>query len=307
MGVINLKISHIEDKNLIACCVDKRNYEIINQVIENECNNYDFFIEEQEKKVGYKIYKINQLSEIYGFSVYAVSFIFKDISNAFNEEDNVLIGRAVKDLYNKLKELKGYHILKVPTNNTMLINQYNIYFKNIMFTGGTVCYYTKAIKEKTFDEDGLKICILKRSEKEKYQERLIKLGRESFEDYFGQYHISHITRDKAPLIYEDWVKDYISTDNEDIIVAKYNDDIIGFLAIDYADRTIEMVLSAVDSNYRGLKVYERMIRFGVELGIDSKKILTLSTQFDNYLVQRAWINIGFKPYYSFYLYHISNI
>ena len=76
-----MRISHIEDKNLIACCVDKRNYEIINKVIEKDCNNYDFFIEEQEKKVGYKIYKVNQLSEIYGVSVYAVNFIFKDISD----------------------------------------------------------------------------------------------------------------------------------------------------------------------------------------------------------------------------------
>lgn len=301
------RLSYIEDKNLLAYCTEKRDYKIISDYINNNKEILDFKIEEYKSLIGYKINKINQLTEIYEQDFYSVNFFFENITHEFNEEDNLKIGSLIQHFANQLSEKKGYYIIKVPSSNTMLINQINKLHQKYIFAGGTVCYYTKKIIEKEFKQDGLIIKLASKKDKEKYREELLKLGRKSFEKYFGQYHISYITREKAPLIYENWVNDYLENNDGYLLVAFYQDKLCGFLTLDETDHSLEMVLSGVDENFRGLKIYERMIREGVKLALNKNKLSTLSTQFDNYFVQRAWINIGFKPYYSFYLYHFNNL
>jgi len=302
-----MKTSYIEDKNLIAYCVDKRDYSEITLLIKENKKSFDYIVEDGEDIFAYKIKKISQLTNIYKKDIFAVNFSFNNIEHEFNEKQVKLMERLVKQLSTTMNNINGYCILKVPSDNLMLIDQLNICLSCNIFAGGTVCYYTKELRPRKFEEDGLSIRLITKKEKIKFKDQLLTLGRKCFEDYFGQYHISYVTRDKAPLIYENWVEDYILSDSEDILIATYGNDIAGFLTIDNQPHVIEMVLSAVNEKYRGAKVYERMIRAGVELSLNNNKLATLSTQFDNYLVQRAWVNIGFKPYYSFYLMHYNNL
>lgn len=302
-----MKMSYIEDKNLLAYCIDKRDYTEVSQYIEENKQGFDYLVEDGEDLFAYKIKKVQQLTNIYNYDVYAVSFAFKNIGHEFNNKQVKLMEELIKHLSKALEAVKGYFILKVPSDNTMLIDQLNVYINKHIFAGGTVCYYTKELRPKKFQEDELVIKTITKEEKIKYKDQLLQLGRKSFENYFGQYHISYVTREKAPIIYENWVEDYVNTDSEDMILATYGDDVAGFLTLDNEKHTVEMVLSAVNEKYRGAKVYERMIRAGVEFSLTKNKLATLSTQFDNYLVQRAWVNIGFKPYYSFYVMHYNNI
>lgn len=303
-----MSTSYIEDKNILAYCVEKRKFDTISEYIENSKDKFSFYIENKDEIYGYKINKIKQLSEIYGEDFYSIIFYFKNIDHFFNEEQNLIIDELIKELNNRVNMLKGYFILKVPSDNTMLINSINIHVKKSIFAGGTICYSAKELRNKEFDEDSLVIRSFSKEEKVCNKEEIVKLGAKSFEKYFGQYHISYCTREKAPLIYKNWVDNIVDNGiSKDMIVALYNDSIVGFLTLEDTEYTTEMVLSAVDERYRGLKIYERMIREGVKISFENKKIATLSTQFDNFLVQRAWINIGFKPYYSFYNFHINNI
>lgn len=301
-----MNISYLEDKNIIAPAIERRDYSIINDIIDNSKETLDYYIEENVKLVGYKIYEVKQLTEIYGFNVKAISFYMRNIVHEFNENDDKLFERLIGKLNENIYNDKAYYIIKCPSHCPTLINQLNKHLNKVIFTGGTICYYTNKCSNKNFKEDGLQLVFLTEDMKEKYREQLIDLGEKSFEEYFGQYHISYVTREKAPMIYKNWIKDYVENNYKDIIIAKYKDKICGFLTLSENEYCGEIVLNAVDLNHRGSKVYERMLRYAVASLLERNKMPTISTQFDNFLVQRAWVNVGFKPYYSYYLMHIDN-
>ncbi|MZK52786.1 hypothetical protein [Clostridium beijerinckii] len=302
-----MAISYIEDKNILANCIDKRDFSIIENIIEDDKSNLNFYIEKDDILFGYKIKMVEQLTRIYGYNVYVVNFYSKNISHSFNSAEDNIISKVMEELSVQLKILKGYIIMKVPSDNIMLISQCNIHLKNIIFAGGIVCYYANKINSKDFEDDGLKISIISKEKKHELKSKIVPIIQESFKEYYGQYHISHITREKANIIYENWIEEYINSNEENIIVAEYNNEIAGVLSIDDNEYAIELVLSGINTKFRELKIYERLIRYGISLGLSKNKIVTTSTQFDNFSVQRAWINSGFKPYSSYYVYHLSNM
>ena len=302
-----MEISYIEDKNALAYSIDKRDFSMINSIIENNKDNLNFYIEKDNKLFGYKIKIVEQLTKVYGYNVYVVNFYSKNISHSFNIHEDNIISNVMKDLSVQLKKLNGYIIMKVPSDNLMLISQCNIHLKDVIFTGGIVCYYANKINNKEFKEDGLKISVISREKKHELKSKLVPIIQESFKEYYGQYHISHITREKANIIYENWIEEYINSNEENIIMAEYNNEIAGVLSIDDAEFTLELVLAGVTHKFRKLNIYERMIRYGSNLGLSKNKIVTTSTQFDNYSSQRTWINCGFKPYSSYYLYHMNYV
>lgn len=306
-ALIMNELSYIEDKNLLAYCVANRDYSIINKKI-NECKNeLTYFNYYNESIIGYKIDRIKQLTNIYGYNVYAVKFYFTNITHEFDDYCDKNIGEMILKLKKDLGNLNGYIIIKVPSSNIMLINQLNKMNINFLFTGGTVCYYIREFNDKNFGNDGLNIKIASPMDKKSYRNELIKLSEASFQNYFGQYHISYVTREKAPMIYKNWVEEYINSDGNNLIIAQIENEVVGFLAIDETDYTIESVLGGISNNFMNKKIYERMLRFETKYTLNKNKISTISTQFDNFFVQRSWVNIGYKPYYSFYLYHVNSI
>lgn len=301
-------ISYIENKNMIASAFDSRNYYGIAQYIYGIKDEMDYYSLFDNGLAGYKIIQVPQLTKIYGFEVYAVNFYFVDISHEFNEEYNSKIATMINHFKDQVINLDGYIIIKVPSNNSMLINQLNQTGFNYINAGGTVCYYSKKKINNSFKDDSLVIRMATKQDKMDYWDELIDLGRESFNDYFGQYHISHITRDKAPVIYENWVEQTLNEENENnLVIALMDNKLAGFVTLEENEKTIEIILNAVDKKFRGMKIYEKCINYILAYTISKEKISTISTQFDNYVAQRAWVSNGYKPYHSFYLYHISNI
>jgi hypothetical protein len=300
-------LSYIEDKNILSSCVENRDYSKVNNIVDGMKESLTHYITYDDSLLGYKIYKVESLSKLYNFNVYAINFYFTNITHEFNNYHSEKIGELIVHLKEILKEMNGYFIIKIPSANSMLINEINKSKINFIFAGGTICYYTTKINERIFENTELAIRVASNEDKVKYRSDLITLGRESFEEYFGQYHISYVTRDKAPLIYENWIEEYLDHSDDNLIIALIDNKVVGFLTIDVTEEAVELVLSGINNNYRNLKIYERIIRYGTQFALDHNKIATLSTQFDNFFVQRAWINIGYKPYYSFYLYHLNNI
>jgi ribosomal protein S18 acetylase RimI-like enzyme len=302
------KISYIEDKNLYAYCNEIRNFDIINKQIESKRENLDYYIEIEDSIYGYEIKDIEPLSNIYGFNFFAVNFLFKNISHSFNEKEDVVIKKLILNLHQQIEKKQGYYIIKIPSFNNMLINQINLLDKKLLFAGGTVCYYITDLKERHYEQDGLLIKLATKADKIKYHDELIDLSEASFKNFFGQYHISYVTRHKAHLIYKNWAKKYVENyDENNLFIAYQGEKVVGFIAFDKTEYSYEIVLNCVDENYRGLKIYERMLNKCVNYCLIDRKLITVSTQIDNIFPQRAWINNGFKPYNTFYLFHYNNL
>lgn len=298
---------YIEDKNIIAKCYKNREYEDLKNKIDEEKSQYNVYINRDEIGVGYKIKEIDSLSRIYKNKFFAVEFALCNY-NCKNTSLENIFKEIFINLCSDINKRSGYYILKIPCEFESLLNSFNKYISNTIFTGGTVCYYwDKDIASEININDELDIRKINKSEAEKLKIKLMELSKKSFTNYVGQYHIAEYTKIKAPIIYEEWVESYIDNMKDTLYVAFLKENPVGFLTVESTDFSNEMVLSAVDESVRGRKIYERMIRKCVEDSKEDKKIVTLSTQFNNYLVQRAWINIGFKPYHSFYTFHVNNI
>lgn len=300
-------ISYIENKNLLASAFDSKNYDEISRYIYEIKDEMDYYTLFDHGLAGYRIIKIPQLTKLYAFNVYAVSFYFVNIPHEYSESYNSKMAVMVNHFKNKVKKLYGYIIIKVPSSNSMLINQLNQTGLNYINAGATVCYYSRKEINNASDEESLIIRMATKQDKLDYWNDLIDLGRESFKDYFGQYHISHITREKAPEIYKNWVEQTLKEEKENnLVIALSNNKLVGFITLEENEKTIEIVLNAVDKKFRGMKIYTKSIKYVLDYTIDKKKISIISTQLDNYIPQQSWVSNGYKPYHSFYLYHLNN-
>jgi hypothetical protein len=142
---------------------------------------------------------------------------------------------------------------------------------------------------------------------EKYRADLLSMTLESFETYQGQYHISGVTQNKAGLIYENWIKETMeSQNNERCVVAMIHDMPIGFVTIKETEKAVEGVLSAVAAKARKLGAYKAMIAYLINYANQKNKSFVTSTQFDNFIVQGVWNSLGLRPFYSIYNIHIDN-
>lgn len=298
---------YIEDKNIIAKCYKNREYEDLKEKINKEKNEYNIYVNREDLGIGYKIKEIDSLSKIYKNKFFAVEFCLYNYDSRNTNLENIFKEIFI-NLCADINKTVGYYILKIPCEFESLLSAFNKYVSNAIFTGGTVCYYwDKAISSDVKINDELDIIKIDQNEAKKLKNKLMELSKKSFTNYVGQYHIAEYTKSKAPIIYEEWVESYIDNMKDTLYVAFLEENPVGFLTVESTDFSNEMVLSAVDESVRGRRIYERMIRKCVEDSKEDKKVVTLSTQFNNYLVQRAWVNIGFKPYHSFYTFHLNNI
>lgn len=300
------KSSYINDWGLLARATVDRNDQLLFNAVESQKSSLEWFEEFDNQLYGFRVENSKSLSELFGFSTFMVNFFFKNVAFDFDPSRAEVYKRLVLRLREKVYDTPGYYILRIPTSNVNLIDSINNELQNTIFCGSSVLFLCTSVKDEISINDGIVVQEAGEADIAKDKNTLLKMGFESFNSYFGQYHISRITRDKAPILYEKWTKEYIEDGRGIIIVAKDNQKVSGFLACEESEHSFEMVLSAVDGNYRGNRIYERMIREGTRIALEKGKIATLATQVNNYPVQRAWINIGFKPYFSFYMTHIDS-
>lgn len=133
------------------------------------------------------------------------------------------------------------------------------------------------------------------------------MAKDAFENYQGQYHISYVTSEKAGEIYTDWVRKGFSKriDSEKIIVAEYRNKVVGFWTYSEANKSLQTGLTGVSSKYRNLGIYSKMLDEALRESQNSRKFITIGTQFDNLIVQRVWNKVGMVPYLSYFNIHID--
>ena len=130
----------------------------------------------------------------------------------------------------------------------------------------------------------------------------------SFENYYGQYHISAYTQPKAGLIYSNWINSNFENFKENtVLLVEYQSKIAGYCTIIETDTTVEGVLSSVSPEIRNIGAYKSMINYLIDYAAKQNKRFIASTQLDNYIVQGTWNSLGLVPYYSIYNFHFNNI
>lgn len=137
-----------------------------------------------------------------------------------------------------------------------------------------------------------------------------ELVEEIFAGYTNHYY-SNPYLDKQNIIdgYKEWVQEYMGSDNSKICyLVKKNENIAGFATISTNDNIGEGVLYGVRPDYAGKGIYSDIIRFTQqEFKNKGIKLMKVSTQIQNYTVQKVWVKEGFQLKESFATIHINSL
>lgn len=302
------KISYCDNVFRMSQSYIQRDYKEMNDWI-NGNKQVDLYGETVgEQYYGFEVVLNQALTQIYGFKCYVVKFKFINCDTLHNEEQNLKMEIMLEELKKYIKKNSGYYNLRIPTHVVDLSKAFNTVFANetTIFCGGTVeeVIHGKNVETKISDE--ITINFANKAYIEEYKDTFLDMTYESFKTYQGQYHISHVTADKAGIIYKNWIEAGFDEYRENsIVVAKLEDKPIGFVTLSEDENAVEGVLSAVDTSYRKYGAYKSMIAFIINYANKYGKAFIASTQFDNFIVQGAWNSLGMKPYFSIYNIHID--
>lgn len=142
--------------------------------------------------------------------------------------------------------------------------------------------------------------------------RLDYMVRQIFENYQNHYSANPLI-DKKDLLdgYFQWLKDFVDNKGKDkkvVWLAKYQGKIIGFASCAVKSKEVgEGVLYGIIPEMSGKGFYGDLIRFThnylkLEEGCSS---MLVSTQVDNFAVQKVWAREGFLMKEAFHTFHIN--
>ncbi len=296
--------SFVDDNFRYVRAFIKRDYNELAQEVIGKKDDYTFYIEKGDTLVGYTIARNNPVSELYGFEVHVVRFHFANFDTLHTEEQSELCNELISHLDNDMTMQKAYFNLRIPTQMVDLIKACNKILRNPIICGGTV---EEFIVSKRVDDnltEGLNVFTASPSYLEGHKEKCMSMTYDSFKSYQGQYHLSPVTAADAGKIYERWIESSIGNNSDNkVIVAEYNNELVGFVTISEDDYSVDGILSAVDINKRSNGAYKAMISHIINYANDNGKAFVTSTQFDNFIVQGTWNSLGLKPFYSIYNIH----
>jgi hypothetical protein len=141
------------------------------------------------------------------------------------------------------------------------------------------------------------------------KEILAHLVDEIFPGYTNHYNSNpHINKQHILEGYKEWVLDFVGAENKFVFLVKKNDAVVGFATCTKDGDEAEGVLYGVLPNAAGGGVYSDIIRFTQQymkdLGVNTMKV---STQVQNYAVQKVWSREGFYMKKSFATLHINSL
>lgn len=297
----------VDDNLLLGDCYVNREYGNLKEKIIGGGYKATEAVVEEGEVFGFQITRNHNVSQIYGMDCYVVRFLFSGVSQMHDNKQEQILCQLLTKLKKYIDSHKGYYNLRIPSHIVDLIKALNLTFVNPIFCGGTV---EELIHGKYVDDCNDNNLIIEFADNEyieKYRADLLSMTLESFETYQGQYHISGVTQNKAGLIYENWIKETMeSQNNERCVVAKIHETPIGFVTIKETEKAVEGVLSAVAAKARKLGAYKAMIAYLINYANQKNKSFVTSTQFDNFIVQGVWNSLGLRPFYSIYNIHIDN-
>jgi GNAT superfamily N-acetyltransferase len=133
-------------------------------------------------------------------------------------------------------------------------------------------------------------------------------ARVCFTNYFSHYHAdARLDRVKVSEGYVDWAQR--SCGDREVASCVFlpivGGAVAGFITLRQNSPTEgEGVLNAVHPNFAGAGIYGQLINRSKQWCWDKgMERMVISTQIDNFRVQRAWSNRGFRLYKSYYTFH----
>ncbi len=107
--------------------------------------------------------------------------------------------------------------------------------------------------------------------------------------------------------YEKWAANSCAGFADDVLVAKLNDTVVGFITLKRyeSDGYGQIVLEAVSEQYRGQGVYKKILQGALQYfySFPSLKEVIVGTQINVLPVQKTWMKNGFTILDSYYVLH----
>ena len=135
-----------------------------------------------------------------------------------------------------------------------------------------------------------------------------RIARAAFRDYVGHFHADpRLDGGAADAAYVEWAEtSTVSADaTRPVLLSCGQEAVLGFLTMrDIGDPLAEIVLNAVDPKEQGRGIYTSLVEAAL---LHAEKAgterLIVSTQINNFGVQRAWAQLGFIHERSTYTFH----
>jgi ribosomal protein S18 acetylase RimI-like enzyme len=132
---------------------------------------------------------------------------------------------------------------------------------------------------------------------------LMAISERAFAGYFGRYHAdSRIPRSTATKIYSEWLRSAFAGWADWILVAEFDDQIVGHSVwrkiLERQDANSRGVASCdllvVDPEFQGRRLGKALVRDGMEISRDFARYLVTPLHVCNYSVQRTFQNLGWR-------------
>lgn len=301
------EVAYFDQNTLLAECYQTKSYDFLREKILSEQETYTKTLHMDGEVYGYNITLNQPLTELYGFSCYVVKFVFSRVDTLHTAAQEKTMFELCASLKSEMETVKGYYTMRVPAHIVDLIRAVNHVLSHLIFCGGTVEWTLSGPLILPSPNSEIEILLPDQSFIRENKKYLMSMALESFRRYQSQYHISPVTDKDAGKIYEDWIERALDTSADPAIcLARHKGEIVGYCTIGEDDVGVDGVLACVNENKRGLGVYKRVICGIAQYAQSKRKRFVISTQFDNFIVQRAWHSLGCNPYYSIYNIHFDN-
>lgn len=231
-------------------------------------------------------------------------------SNRFNM--NIVRGKSenidIRSLQNQiLSNNADIVFLRIPSTNVGQIQNLSKLGYEYFQTDTLVYYFVDFEKYKPNSLKNVDLEFRKAILKDK--KLLEEMVCEIFSDYTNHYYSNQYI-DKKDILkgYTEWVINFIDDDSKEVFLVFKDDKAIAFATCSEENGIAEGVLYGVMPNSSGGGVYSDIIRFTqnyyIEKGISKMKV---STQVQNYAVQKVWGREGFYMNESYATIHINSL
>lgn len=217
--------------------------------------------------------------------------------------DRLLFNDIVQDIEKYEIDLL---ILRVPSTEVYqlhLLNQLSCEY----IIADTLVYYSidlNKIETPILKNNNLQFQLASESDKD----LLYPLVMETFDGYKNHYYSNpHLNKNGILEGYAEWTLGHIESPNKLCFIAKDGDKIVAFASCSYIDDTAEGVIFGVSKDYAGRGIYTDLIKYShIYFKEKGFKMMKVSTQIQNYTVQRVWIKEGYLIENAYITIHINN-
>ncbi len=302
------KAAYICDMQELGLAYINKNQDNLAEKIKRGDVPITYNVSDTDDVIGCHIHLNKPLTRVYGFTVYMVDFVFSSIETLHDEKQHDSIIKLMQLIDKHMSEQPGYYNFRIPSHVVDVIKAFNATFERKIFCGGLVTYISMPdMQIKQSDASKVNVFLADEEYISKHEKELYDLAGAVFDVYQGQYHISNVTASKATQVYTDWISKGFMTknENEEIIVAEYRNEIVGFWTFQSLSHCLSVGIGGVGVNGRGLGVYKSMLNCVIEIANKRNKFVSTGTQFDNFIVQNVWNKLGLTSIMSYYSMHID--